>query len=86
MALSSGFAVGDDGSCQSVRTILGILGISRRREVVPEKRLVDEARSVMTSRDYKDEIRIWRRGNDAGSKIHPRLTTGSEATMPVGTP
>ena len=40
MPLSSGFADVGDGSCQSVRTVLGI---SLPGEVVPEKPLVDES-------------------------------------------
>ncbi len=86
MPLSSGFASVGDGSCRSVRTVLGILGISRHGEVVPEKPLVDDARSVMTSRDFKDETRIWRLASDVDSKIQPRLTIGPKATTQVGMP
>jgi hypothetical protein len=86
MPLSSGFTdVGDD-SCQFVRTVLGILGISRGREVRPEMALVEGTRLGLRSRDSEDEIRIWRLVDTVGSRIRRRLPRASISTMPLGTP
>lgn len=67
MPLGSGFADVGDGSCQSVRPILGTLGISRPGEVVPEN---PRGRPDGVFPDFEDEIRIWAWRNDTSSKIY----------------